>query len=128
MLAQVSTCRVLVCDDQPEFRALLRAVLDAEEDVEIVGESADGEACVEQAAELLPDVVLLDLNMPRMGGMEALPLLRERAPESRVVVLTTAAASDSEAEARSLGALGFVEKRGNVFDLPAQIREQLRAA
>jgi len=119
------TCRVLLCDDQPEFLALLRAVLESEQDFELVGEARDGQDCVEQATELRPDLVLLDLNMPRMNGFEALPLLREKVPDTWVVVLTTARAKDNEARVRALGAAGFVEKATNVFDLPSAIRAQL---
>jgi DNA-binding NarL/FixJ family response regulator len=124
----VSACRVLLCDDQPEFRALMRAVLEGERDVELVGEAGDGRECVQRAGELRPDLVLLDLNMPRMDGFEALPLLREAAPDTFVVVLTTARALDAEDQARALGAAGFVEKAGDVFDLPRAIRSQLRRA
>lgn len=128
MLPRVANCRVLLCDDQPDFLALLKAVLADEQGVDLVGEAHDGRECVDRAGELRPDLVLLDLNMPRMDGFEALPLLRATVPDTRVVVLTTARAADTEAQVLALGASGFVEKAGDVFALPSAIRAKLRQA
>ena len=80
--------RVLVADDYLPFRVMLRHLLDAEPDVEVVGEAADGEQAVKQAAELQPDVIMLDLAMPRLDGWEAIPMLRDVAPDTRIIVLS----------------------------------------
>jgi DNA-binding NarL/FixJ family response regulator len=82
------TIRVLVCDDAESMLIALRAVLDLAPGMEVVGEARNGEEAVEQARRLEPDVVLLDLTMPGMNGLEALPELRRAAPRARVVVLS----------------------------------------
>ena len=80
--------RVLIADDYLPFRVMLRHLLDAEEGVEVVGEAVDGEQAIARAAELQPDVVMLDLAMPRMDGWEAIPHLAEVAPDARIIVLS----------------------------------------
>ena len=108
---------VLVVDDVDEVRDMLRIVLDADPRFRVVGEASDGLKGVELAAALSPDLVLLDLVMPRLDGLEALPRLRESAPSSRVVMLSGLDTGDAEERARSLGAVGYLEKGGNVADL-----------
>jgi DNA-binding NarL/FixJ family response regulator len=80
--------RVLVVDDAEDLRMLLRMRIERREDLTVVGEAADGARAVELATELQPDLVMLDLAMPRMDGLEALPLIREAVPGVRVVVLS----------------------------------------
>src|SRR5437764_4076467 len=91
----VSNCRVYICDDSPEYRMLLRMVL-ADAGAEIVGEGADGRECIEGAAATDPSIVLLDLNMPGISGLEALPELRKALPGVKIVVLTTSKAEETE--------------------------------
>ncbi len=79
---------VLIADDHRVLRAGLAAMLEEEADIEIVAQADDGAECLDKAAAFRPDVVLLDLNMPKLGGLEALDRLREIAPESRILVLT----------------------------------------
>jgi DNA-binding NarL/FixJ family response regulator len=102
--------RILVVDDDPQFRQLVKLVLRKVADFEIVSEAPDGRTGVEQAGELRPDVVLLDLMMPGMDGFEALPLLRAAHPGASVIVLTALDADEAE-EGVLFGAAGFVEKR-----------------
>ena len=80
--------RVLMVDDHAILREGLRALLSYYEDVDVVGEAQDGGEAVERVSELLPDVVLMDIAMPGMNGLEATRLIRERHPQVRVLVLT----------------------------------------
>ena len=82
------TIRVLVADDYLPFRVMLRYLLEADPELEVVGEAEDGAVAVQMAEELSPDVIMLDLAMPKLDGWEAIPLLRERAPGTRIVVLS----------------------------------------
>lgn len=87
-MTESRTIRVLVCDDVESMLVALRAVLDLAPGMEVVGEARNGVEAVEQARRLNPDVVLLDLTMPGMDGLEALPELRRAAPQARVVILS----------------------------------------
>src|SRR3954469_20386921 len=80
--------RVLLCDDVEGFRALMRSSLADDPSIEIVGEAADGAEGVEAAADLQPDVVLLDMSMPNMGGLQAIPRMRRRAPRTSIIGLS----------------------------------------
>jgi DNA-binding NarL/FixJ family response regulator len=104
--------RVLLADDQSLVRAGFRALLDAEEDVEVVGEAADGAGAVRMANELVPDVVLMDIRMPGMDGLEATRLItqEEELAAVRVVVLTTFQLDEYVFEALRSGASGFLVK------------------
>ncbi|HEX9888694.1 MAG TPA: response regulator transcription factor [Nitriliruptorales bacterium] len=102
--------RVLVVDDEPDIRRIVRLLLERDGSFEVVGEAADGADGLEFAQELEPDVVLLDLMMPKMSGREALPLLGKHVPRAMIVVLS-ALDEDSEGDpTRALGAFGYIEK------------------
>jgi two-component system chemotaxis response regulator CheB len=105
-----SPLRVLVADDAPALRALLRAALEQEGRVEVVGEAEDGEHAVALAAALRPDVVVLDIQMPGVDGLSALPAIRRAAPAARVVVLSGCEAAATAHRALALGARRYVEK------------------
>jgi DNA-binding NarL/FixJ family response regulator len=109
--------RVLLCDDQELVRAGFRMILELAEDIEVVGEAADGKACIRRAAELAPDVVLMDVRMPVMNGIEATRRLAASGSASRVLVLTTFDLDEHVYAAMRAGASGFLLK-----DVP---REQL---
>jgi DNA-binding NarL/FixJ family response regulator len=108
---------VLLCDDQELVRAGFRLILDLEPDMEVLGEVGDGKACLRQVAELHPDVVLMDIRMPKMDGIEATRRLVAAGSGSRVLVLTTFDLDEYVYDAMRAGASGFLLK-----DAP---REQL---
>jgi DNA-binding NarL/FixJ family response regulator len=113
--------RILIVDDHPLTRSALAALL-RQHDFDVVGEAADGEQAIERATELNPDLILLDLSMPGMNGLEALPKLRAAAPESEVVVLTASGTEDNLLGAIRGGAAGYLLKS----EPPERIVEFLR--
>ena len=108
---------VLVVDDAEDLRMLLRARMESYRGLTVVGEAADGVAAVELAAELQPDLVLLDLAMPRMDGLEALPLIRAAVPGVRVIVLSGFNQSTLAQKALEAGADHYVVKGGSMSRL-----------
>ena len=100
--------RVLIADDQKVVREGLAMVLGLLRDVEVVGAASDGDEAVALAGDLHPDVVLMDLRMPRCDGVEATRILRERHPGTKVVVLTTYADDRSVLDALRAGARGYL--------------------
>jgi DNA-binding NarL/FixJ family response regulator len=102
--------RVLVVDDHPIVRQGLVAYLGSQPEIAVVGEAVDGQGAVSAAARLRPDVVLLDLVMPRMDGVEATRRLRELVPDTRILVLTSFAAEDHVVDAVRAGAAGYLLK------------------
>lgn len=120
--------RVLLCDDAAELRRLVAVLLELDGGFELVGEAADGEQAVELAGRHAPDLVLLDLSMPVMDGLEALPLLRDASPGSRVVVYSGLDAARMESRARELGAHAYLEKGLDPDSLVAALHEAVREA
>ena len=116
--------RVLVVDDQALVRAGFCALLDATDGIEVVGEAADGVQAVELADRLAPDVVLMDIRMPRLDGISATRRLTDRADPPRVLVLTTFDTDDNVFDALEAGAVGFLVKDTP----PAQLLDAVRAA
>jgi len=102
--------RVLVVDDHQVVRQGLRVFLDVQPDLDVVGEAGDGETAVALVEELAPDVVLLDLKMPGMGGVDTMRLLRDRGVPARVLVLTSYTDPASVVPALRAGAAGYVYK------------------
>lgn len=113
--------RVLVVDDHPIVRQGLVAYLGSRPDIEVVGEAADGQRAVAAAAQLRPDVILLDLVMPRMDGVEATRQLRRLVPSARVLVLTSFAAGGDVVDAVRAGAAGYLLKDVDPGDIAAAI-------
>lgn len=113
---------VLIADDHPVLRAGLTALLSAEEDIEVVGEASDGSDCVERVVALKPDVVLLDINMPRCNGLEALSRLRELVPETRVLILTMLDDPAYLRQVLAAGGAGYVLKQAAGDELLTAIR------
>lgn len=113
--------RVLLVDDHALFRRGLRELLE-QHGVEVVGEGSDGHAGVRLACELVPDVVVMDLSMPNLNGVEATRRLTERTPTSRVLMLTVSSAEPDVLEALLAGACGYVLKDAPVEQVIAAIR------
>jgi DNA-binding NarL/FixJ family response regulator len=109
--------RVLVVDDHPTFRRGLGALLASLPDVELVGEAADGEAAVERTAALAPDVVVMDLDMPGLGGVEATRRIVAAQPSVAVLVLTMLDEDESVFAAMRAGARGYVVKGADTDDV-----------
>lgn len=120
--------RVLLVDDQDLFRAGLRVILDSQADIEVVGEAGDGLKAIERVDSLVPDVVLMDIHMPKMDGVEATRQIfsatrsSQRRGTVRVIVLTTFNLDDRAAQAIRLGASGFLLKTCT----PAQLHDAVR--
>jgi len=125
--AAVASIRVLLCDDVEAFRALMRFTLSEDPAIEIVGEAADGEAGVQAVADLQPDVVLLDLSMPQLDGMEAIPAMLERSPNTRIVALSGFGADRMAEPVLAQGAVAYLEKGEDVGAIRAAIREAAAA-
>jgi len=102
--------RVLVADDHPVFRRGMRAILGAEPDTELVGEATDGEEAIARAMELQPDVILMDLNMPRVSGIEATRRIIEASPNTAILMLTMFEDDKFIFAAMRAGAHGYVLK------------------
>jgi len=114
--------RIFLADDHAVLRAGLKALLNAEADMEVVGEAEDGEACVRQVERLRPDVVLLDINMPRVNGLEALAQLCKCAPESRVLMLTMHDDAEYLRQVLTFGGAGYLLKQAASEELLSAIR------
>jgi DNA-binding NarL/FixJ family response regulator len=119
--------RVLVVDDAANLRELLTLLLEVEDDFEVVGTAADGRQAIEAAESLHPDVVLLDLAMPVMDGLQALPELRAQLPQARIVIFSGFEHEALAAEALQAGADAYIEKGTSVTSLVTQLRELRRA-
>ncbi|MDT7783854.1 MAG: hypothetical protein QOF58_2273 [Pseudonocardiales bacterium] len=114
--------RVLLADDHKLVRAGLAALLDSTDDLSVVGEAENGRRAVELAAELLPDVILMDLSMPVMDGVEATREVIRGRPESIVVVLTSFSDQTRVSDALRAGAVGYLLKDSDPRDLLAAVR------
>lgn len=117
-----STIRVLIADDHTIVRIGLRTLLSAENDIEVVGEAKNGEIAVKEALRLMPDVVIMDLMMPKMDGAEATAALHEKLPGAKVIILTTFGSSDGIALAIKSGADGALMKTADDATLISTIR------
>ena len=114
--------RVLIADDQPVVRQGLRTFLELHDDIDVVGEAEDGERALEAIAALAPDVVLMDLVMPRLDGVAAIERLRESGSPARVIVLTSFLDEDKVLPAVRAGAAGYLLKDVEPADLVRAIR------
>ncbi len=115
--------RIIIVDDHPFFREGLRNVLASEQDIRVVGEAGDGEEAVEKAAELQPDVILMDVNLPRMNGLEAMRRIKEARPETNFVILTAYDDEEQVYHAVRAGASAYHAKDVDPRRLVTTIRE-----
>ena len=118
--------RILIADDHAVVREGLRALIDTEPGMELVDEAADGVEAVQRARSLQPDVILLDLVMPRMGGIEAIGAIKAENPDARILVLTSFAEDDKVFPAIRAGALGYLLKDSSPGELLQAIRDVYR--
>lgn len=102
--------RVLIVDDHPMVAEGIQSILESYDDIEVVGCLCNGQAAVDQTAGLAPDVILMDLNMPGMGGLSATEILLERAPDTRILILSMHDSPEYISTALSHGAMGYVLK------------------
>jgi DNA-binding NarL/FixJ family response regulator len=114
--------RVLIADDQPLFRRGLNVVLGTEERIEVVAEAEDGEDAIAKAEEFAPDVVLMDVRMPRVNGIEAARAIRERVPSTKILMLTVSDEDQDLFEAIKAGASGYLLKEVSVEEVAESVR------
>jgi two-component system NarL family response regulator len=114
--------RVMICDDHALFRRGLVMVLEAEEGIEVVGESDDGEAAVVAAEELVPDVVLMDVRMPKVSGIEATRAIAASVPSTKILMLTVSDEEEDLYEAVKAGANGYLLKEISIEEVAGAIR------
>ena len=120
---EVGPVRVLVVDDHPAFRHALSSALDMVADIEVAGQAGGGIAACDEAEHLEPDVVIMDLSMPDLSGIDAMKRIHERRPDLPVVILTAHADEGVEREAREAGARGFLPKGTGLRDLLLVLHE-----
>ncbi|MGV3760641.1 MAG: response regulator [Actinomycetota bacterium] len=114
--------RVLICDDHALFRRGLTMVLESEDGIDVVGEAEDGAEAVEKAEELAPDVVLMDVRMPRVSGIEATSTIAERVPTTKILMLTVSDEEDDLYDAIKAGASGYLLKEISIEEVASAIR------
>jgi len=118
----VKPIRVMLVDDHAVVRSGLSAFLQASDDLELVGEASSGEEAIQSYKELLPDVILMDLKMPGIGGAEATGIIRENYPQTQVIILTSFKEKDLVETALKAGAIGYLLKDATAEKLIESIR------
>jgi NarL family two-component system response regulator LiaR len=122
-MTDANPIRILVTDDHAVVREGLRALIGTEPGMELAGEAADGAEAVAKVRSLHPDVILLDLVMPRMGGLEAIAAIKQDDPDARILVLTSFDEDEKVFQAIKSGALGYLLKDASPHELLRAIRE-----
>ena len=117
----MSTVRVLVVDDFEPFRRLVCSTLKQRPDLQIIGEASDGSEAVRKAEEMQPDLIVLDLGLPALNGLETARRIRKLSPECKILFVTQESSTDVMQEALGLGALGYVVKAYAGRDLLAAV-------
>lgn len=119
----MSSLRVLVVEDFAPFSQFIRSTLAETPDVQVIGEASDGLEAVHRAEELKPDLILLDIGLPTLNGIEAARQIRQRCPESKIIFVSQESDAAIVQEALSFGALGYVLKTMARGELPTAIKE-----
>jgi DNA-binding NarL/FixJ family response regulator len=117
----MSSIRILVAEDFAPFRKVIRSTLGERADLQVICEVADGLEAVQKTEELKPDLVLLDIGLPKLNGIEAARQIRKLAPDSKIIFLTQESSADVVQEALSLGAWGYVLKCRAASDLSTAV-------
>ena len=121
-MTEKSPIRVIIVDDHDRVRSVLGLVMKVAEDLEVVGEARDGEEAVALCAEIVPDVVLMDLLMPKMSGVAAIQRIRQQHPEMGIVALTGFESEELKRRALHAGATTYLEKDCSASELLDTIR------
>jgi DNA-binding NarL/FixJ family response regulator len=122
---QLSTVRILVVDDFAQFRQFVVELLGKRPELQVVGEASDGLEALQRAVELRPDLILLDIGLPSLNGIQVAREMRSLAPESRIIFLSQESSADVVQEALSLDAWGYVVKTKAPVDLFAAVEAVL---
>ncbi|MCG6919012.1 MAG: response regulator transcription factor [Deltaproteobacteria bacterium] len=117
--------RIVIAEDHTILREGLRALLSSQESLEVVGEAGDGREAIRQVEELTPDLILMDLSMPKMNGVEAIREIKRRVPETRILALTVHKAEEFILEVLQSGADGYLPKDASSNELMMAIRSIL---
>jgi DNA-binding NarL/FixJ family response regulator len=113
--------RVLVVDDEDRLRWMAKSLLQAEGDIKIVGEAANGRVAVELNTTLCPDLIVMDIAMPKLNGLEATKLIRKNSPAAKIIIITALAAEPYRKAAMDVGATAFLSKASLDSDLISTI-------
>lgn len=113
---------MIVCDDTRQVRTLIKTELSLEPDIVVVGEAANGAEAIDLARAEQPDVVLLDLGMPVMDGLEALPKIKQVAPTARIIVFSSSDVAEMAEKAVAAGAVRYIQKTAPAQQLVAAVR------
>lgn len=114
-------CRVLICDDHADFRDLVKCALKRAPHIEVVGEAGDGKEVVDKALKLQPDVVLMDLNMPVLTGLEATRRIKQASKRIKVLILSALGGEEVVSPCLTAGASGYVQKYHSLSELTQAI-------
>ena len=112
-----SKIRIVIVEDHSLFREGLRLILDSEKRFEIVGEATNGIQAIDVISDLKPDMVLLDISMPKLSGIEAIPIIKQKCPGTKILMLTASKDEDKIFKSLKAGARGYVSKNTSTSDL-----------
>jgi DNA-binding NarL/FixJ family response regulator len=118
--------RILIVEDYEPFRRFVCSALGKRAELQVIGEVSDGPEAVEKAEELKPDVILLDIRLPTLDGIEVARRIHELAPESKIIFLSMEYSIDVVQEALSLGALGYIEKLSSAAEILSAVEAVCR--